>query len=147
MKVYLLKDIEKIGMSGEIIKVSDGYAHNYLVPRNLAVIITPENEALYTQKQRIVAQRKEVVAKQTSMLAEKIKAIELKLAKKVHDGEKLYASVAPSEIVDLLAEKGIKVTKSQIIFEKPIKTKGNFEVIVKLSSRLQQRVKLKVVGE
>lgn len=147
MKVYLLKDVQKIGFAGEILKVADGYAQNYLIPNKLAVQITADNEQQYINKQKTIEKRKEAIATETSMLAEKIKSLQLTLAKKMHDDDRLYGSVAPVELVDLLAQKGVKVSKSQIIFEKPIKAKGTFEVTVKLSSRLQPRLKLKIVPE
>ena len=147
MKVYLVKNVEKVGMAGEIINVSDGYAANFLLPKKLGVQITPQNESFYMQKKKTVEHRKEVIATETSMLAEKIKSIQVTVKRKLANGQKLFGSVAPAEIVDLLAEKGISVSKSQIIFEKPIKEKGTYEVTVKLSSRLQPKIKVSVVAE
>lgn len=146
MKVFLLKDIEKVGLANEIIKVTDGYAQNFLFPRKLAVEITPANESFYKQKVKNVEHRKEVIAEATSMLAEKIKGISLTLKRKVTDDGKLYGAVSPTEVVDLLAENSIPVSKSQIIFEKSIKSTGTYEVTIKLSSRLQPALKLKVVA-
>lgn len=147
MKVFLLKDVERVGVAGEILKVSDGYAQNFLFPRKMAIQVTAQNEKFYEGKIKQVEHRKEVIASVTSMLAEKIKSTSLMLKKKTHDGGKLYASIAPSEIADLLAEKGISVSKSQIQIDKSIKTSGNYDITVKLSSRLQPVVKLKVVSE
>ena len=73
MKIFLTKNVEKIGLAGEILKVADGFAQNFLFPRKLAVQVTPENEAFYTAKIKKVEQRKEVIASSTSMLAETIK--------------------------------------------------------------------------
>ncbi|MEX0940697.1 MAG: 50S ribosomal protein L9 [Candidatus Babeliales bacterium] len=147
MKVYLRKDVQKIGFEGEIVKVSDGFAQNYLFPRKLAIQITQDNEEFYKKRQRNIDNRKEAIATETSMLAEKIKAIQLILKRKMHNKEKLYGSIAPAEIVDLLAEKGIKVAKNQIIFDKAIKEKGTYDVIIKLSTRLQPKLVLKVLPE
>ncbi|MGE0206666.1 MAG: 50S ribosomal protein L9 [Candidatus Babeliales bacterium] len=147
MKVYLRKDVERIGMQGEIVKVSDGFAKNFLFPKQLAVEVTPENESFYITRQRKVENRKEVIATQSSLLAEKIKTTQLVLKRKLHDGSKLYGSISPVEIVDALAEKGIKVAKNQILFDKSIKEKGSYEITIKLSSRLQPKVKISVVAE
>lgn len=146
MKVYLLKDVEKVGLAGEIIKVTDGYAQNFLFPKKLAVQITPANERFYLDRVRKVENRKEVIATETSMLSEKIKSASLELKRKTHDSGKLYASVGAHEVVDLLAEKGISVAKSQVHFDKTIKTTGIYDVVIKLSSRLQPALKLKVVA-
>jgi large subunit ribosomal protein L9 len=147
MKVYLKKDIEKIGLAGEIIKVKEGFATNYLIPRGLAVPVTDANADFFKKRERTIENRKEVLSTQTSMLAEKINALELVLKKKMHDDGKLYGAISPVEIVDKLAEKGVAVGKNQIIFGKSIKNKGVYEVVVKLSSRLQPKVKVTIVAE
>lgn len=147
MKVYLVKDVEKVGMAGEIVEVSDGYGSNFLLPRKLAVQITPENEQFYKTRIKHVENRKEVVATATSMLAEKIKSTTIVLKRKMHDDNKLYGSIGSNEIVDLLAEKGISVSKNQVQFDKSIKSKGTYEITIKLSSRLQPQLTIKVVPE
>lgn len=147
MKVFLLKDVEKVGMAGEVIKVKEGYASNFLIPKKLGVIITPENEQFYTHKIKVIENRKEAVASKTSMLAEKIKSLKLTLKRKMHDSEKLYGAVNASDLVDILNAEGIKVSKSQIEFEKPIKKQGSFEVTIKLSNQLKPKLMLKIVPE
>lgn len=146
MKVFLLKDIQKVGLANEIIKVSDGYAQNFLFPRKLAVEVTAKNESFYKDKVKNVEHRKEVIAEETSMLAEKIKNLSLTLKRKVTDDGKLYGAVSQSEVVDLLAEKSVPVSKSQIVFDKSIKTTGTYDVTIKLSSRLKPALRLKVVS-
>lgn len=146
MKVYLLKDVEKIGMAGEIVKVSDGYAANFLLPRKWGVQITPENESLYQAKRAQVEKREEVIATKSSMLAERIKSLEVVVKRKLHDGDQLYGSVSPQEIVDALSEKGVSVAKNQVTFDKSIKTKGTHTVKIKLSSKLQPEIRVKVVS-
>jgi large subunit ribosomal protein L9 len=147
MKVYLLKNIEKVGIAGEIISVSDGFGANYIIPHKLGVQITSENKTFYEQKKKTVEHRKEVIETETSMRAEQIKSTHLTLKRKMANGHKLFGSVSEKEIVDLLCEKNIPVTKSQIFFDKPIKEKGNYEVTVRLSSRLQPKTKLTVLPE
>lgn len=147
MRVFLLKDVEKIGMAGEIIKVSDGFGSNFLIPRKLAIEVTVTNEKSFSNQKKVVEQRKTVIATKTSMLAEKIKSLNLVLKRKLHDGEKLYGSISPAEIVDALAEQGVAVSKSQIEFGKTIKAKGSYDVTIKLSSSLQPKIKVTVVPE
>jgi len=146
MKVFLLKDVAKIGMAHEMVNVADGYANNYLIPRKLAVEVRPGNEAGFKKRQRHLEKRKEVIETQSSMLAERIKALKLKLRKKVHDDDKLYGAIAPAEVVELLADKGIPVSKNQVIFNKSIKKVGDHKVTIKLSSRLQPTFTLTIVG-
>src|SRR5579872_2138138 len=116
MRVFLLKDVPKVGMAGEIIKVADGYGLNYLIPNKLGVEVTANNEASFEKRVKLIEKRHEVIATQTSMLAEKIKAIKLSLKRKVHDDGRLYGSINALEVVDLLAQQGVNVGKSQIEF-------------------------------
>lgn len=146
MKVYLLKNIEKVGIAGEILNVSEGYAQNYLFPRKLAMKVTEGNLNFFEKKAKTVEHRKEVIATETSMLSERIKDLAITLKKKTHDDNRLYAAVNPSDIVDALAEQQIKVSKSQIIFDKAIKTLGTFTVTIKLSSKLQPSMTVKIVS-
>ncbi len=147
MKVYLIKDVERVGLAGEILNVAEGYGANFLLPRKLAVQITASNEAFYKGRIKSVEHRKEVIESATSMLAEKIKSIELTIKRKIHDGDKLFGSISPSDIVELLAKENVKVAKNQIDFGKLIKAKGTYEVTVKLSSKLQPKLKLTVKPE
>ncbi|MCF7900035.1 50S ribosomal protein L9 [Candidatus Babeliales bacterium] len=147
MKVYLLKDVQGVGLAGEVVKVKEGYADNFLLPRKAAVKITKKNESFYESRAKVVDNRKEVISTQTSMLAEKIKDLSLTLKRKMHDDGKLYASVNPAEIVELLATAGVSVSKSQIKLDKAIKEKGSFGVTIKLTSKLQSILQLKVIPE
>ena len=147
MRIFLRKDLEKVGMAGEVIKVVDGYARNYLIPRGLAIEITSKNEAFYQTQTTAVEHRKEVIATQTSMLAEKIKSLKLRLKRKMHDDGKLYGAVNSSEVVDLLAQKGVSIGKNQVEFEKSIKSKGAFTVTIKLTSRLKPKLTLTIISE
>ncbi|OGB97761.1 50S ribosomal protein L9 [candidate division TM6 bacterium RIFCSPHIGHO2_12_FULL_36_22] len=147
MKVYMLKDVERVGLAGEIIKVPEGYARNFLVPRKLAEIVTPAQEAIYAKKAITIKNRKEVVSSKTSMLAEKISQLNLMLKKKMHDDDRLYGSISPTEVVDVLKEAGIVVAKNQIVFDKRITQKGKYDITVKLSASLQPKFSLKIVPE
>ena len=147
MEVYLRKDIEKIGLAGEIIKVGDGFARNFLIPQGLAVEVTDTNKSQYQSKIRKVENRKEVIATQTSMFAEKLNSVSLTLKRKMHDDGQLYGSINASEVVDALAEKGISITKSQVEFEKSIKSKGSFKVTIKLTTKLKPTITLNIVSE
>jgi large subunit ribosomal protein L9 len=147
MEVYLRKDVEKIGLAGEIIKVGDGFARNFLIPKGLAVEVTEHNKGQYLSRIRKVENRKEVIATETSMFAEKLNGLTFTLKRKMHDDGKLYGAINASEVVEALATKGISITKSQVEFEKTIKEKGTFKVIIKLTTRLKPVVSLTIVAE
>ena len=146
MNVFLLKDIVKVGLKNEIIKVSDGYATNFLFPAKLAVEVTAANEKLYKEKARKVENRAAIIESTSSVLGDQIAQLKLKLHKKLHDNDKLYAAINATEIVDLLKEQNISISKSQVIFDKAIKTKGSFEVTIKLSSKIQPKFILQVIA-
>lgn len=147
MKVFLLKDIERIGMAGEIVKVSDGFGLNYLIPNKLASEVNEKNESFFKTRTKTIEHRQEVISSKTSMLAEKIKALKVTLKRKMHDDGKLYGSISPAEIVDALAEKGVSISKSQVDFGKSIKEKGAYDITIKLSSKLQPKVSVVIVPE
>ena len=133
-------------MKDEIIKVSDGYAKNYLFPNKLAVEVTKGNEKLYKEKSRKVENRATIIESTSSVLGDQISKLNLKLKKKMHDGDKLYAAVGQNEVVDLLKENNVAISKSQVIFNKSIKEKGTFEVTIKLSSKIQPKFTLQVTA-
>lgn len=147
MKVFLRKDVEKIGIAGEILKVSDGYARNFLFPRQLAVEITPQNKTFYSKQVKRVENRKVAIESKTSMLAEHINSLVITFKRKMHDDGKLYGAINQAEIVDALAQKGISIAKNQVIFNKSIKNKGTHAVTIKLTSRLQPSMKVNVLSE
>jgi large subunit ribosomal protein L9 len=147
MKVFLRKDVEKIGMAGEIIKVNDGFARNFLIPHNLGVEITPDNESFYKKQIKTIGQRKEVVATKTSMLAERVRHLSLTIKRKMHDDGKLYGAINATEIVEALQGEGVAISKSQVIFGKSIKAKGSYEITLKLTANLQPTFKVTVIAE
>ena len=114
MKVFLLKDVEKVGIAGEVIKVTDGFGKNFLLPGKLAVEVNAKNEGFYKQREKQVENRKEVISSKTSMLAEKISSIKLVLKRKMHDDGKLYGAISASEIVDVLAKMALVLPRVKL---------------------------------
>lgn len=147
MKVYLTKDIEKVGLAGEIVKVSDGFGRNFIIARNAGIEITNKNEQFYQNKARVVVHRKEVIESKTSLLAEKIKNIKLTIKRKMHDDGKLYGSLSSTEIVNSLNAYHISLSKNQVIFKKAIKDKGVHTVTIKLTASLQPELTVNVISE
>ena len=146
MKVYLLKNVEKVGIAGEILKVKEGYARNFLFPRKFAIEVTKKNEVFLSAKAKLIENRKEIVASETSALSEQIKGVKIVLKRKIHDDNKLYASINAVEIVEALAGKDIKISKSQVKFGKSIKSKGTYNVTIKLTSKLQPQITVQVIS-
>ncbi len=147
VRVFLLKDVEKIGLAGEIIKAAEGYARNFLIPRKIGVEVTKKNESSFSHRIKVVEKRKEALDSKTSMLAEKIKGTMVTLKRKIHDNDQLYGSISAKEIADELSKQGISVSNSQVVMVKSIKTKGLHSVIIKLSNKLQPKLKVKIAPE
>jgi large subunit ribosomal protein L9 len=146
MNVYMLQDVENIGMKGMVIKVSDGYAHNFLLPRKLATQMTKNDEAFLASRSKKVEVVKKVLTTKIAMLGERITNLHLTIQKRVHDTNKLYGSISADEIVELLAQKEISINRKQVDFSKAIKTIGEHKVMVRLSSKICPEFTLKVVG-
>ena len=146
MKVYMLQDVEKVGMAGQVVKVSDGYASNFLFPKKLAIKV--DENAMDFYKDKVVRQKisAEILTSKAAMLAERIKDLHLTIKERVHDNGKLYGSVGADEIVELLKSKDIAINRKQVEFEKTIKAVGDHNVIIKVSSKLKPQFVLKVVA-
>ncbi len=147
MRVYMLKDVENVGMAGTLVNVSDGYATNYLFPHKLAVKVEKSEEEFFKKKVIKAAVVKEVINSKLGMLAERIKSIHLSIKKRVHDDGKLYGSISADEIVELLKTKDIVADRKQIVFGKSIKATGEHAVGVKLNAKLVPEFSLKVVAD
>jgi large subunit ribosomal protein L9 len=146
MKVYMLKDVENVGMAGQLITVSDGYAANFLLPRKLAVKVTDDMLGFYQEKQQKQQVAAVVLTTKISMMAERIKTIHLTIKEKTHNDGKLYGAVGADEIVELLKEKDIQINRKQVEFDKAIKSTGEHKVTIKLSSKIKPQLTVKVVS-
>jgi large subunit ribosomal protein L9 len=146
MRVYMIKDVEKVGMSGQVVNVSDGFAANYLFPRKLAMPVTSGNMKQIqhvVQKEQVSAQ---ILNSKVAMLAERIKTLHLTVKERVHDDGKLYGAVGADEVVELLKEKDIVINRKQVEFDKAIKAVGEHKVTIRLSSKLKPQLTIKVVS-
>ncbi|MBT3827439.1 50S ribosomal protein L9 [bacterium] len=147
MQVFLIKDVIGIGFEGQIVKVKDGLARNLLIPKGQAVQITRQNEAMYRGKECKVVRVKEGISSKTSMLAETIRSSNIIIKKRAHDGGLLYAAIRSNEVIEALDKAGIKVKKSQIVFDKSVKKCGIHKVTVRLSSTLMAQFTLTIKPE
>jgi large subunit ribosomal protein L9 len=144
MQVYMLKDVERVGLAGQMIVVSDGYATNFLLPRKLAVEINDGNRAFYAQKKIQEKVTQEVLSSKAAMTAERIKTLRLSIKERVHDDGKLYGAVGADEIVELLRSKDIVINKKQVEFDKSVKAVGEHKITIRISSKLKPQLTLKV---
>lgn len=147
MKVFMRKDLVNVGLTGEIVNVDDGYARNYLIPKGFVVEVTSHNEHAFKSRAKIVDRRKEIIESHTSILGQKIKETKLIIKRKMHDDGKLYGAINQNEIISLLKEKGISLSKNQLELNKTIKEKGAYIIPINLTSRFKTELAIEVVSE
>ena len=114
MKVILLKDVEKLGKKGEIKEVSNGYARNFLIPEELAIIANKDEMARLEEQQEIETQKAEEELVEHQKTATQLDGLELEIPVKVSEESKLFGAVTSIQIMEKLKEQGIKVKKEQI---------------------------------
>jgi large subunit ribosomal protein L9 len=147
MRVILLQNIEKIGKKREIKKVADGYARNFLFPKNLAVLATAEELEKNDELKEAEAKQAEEELLLFQEIAGQIDGLELEIAAKVSEEGNLYGAVNEAQIAEALTAKGFAVKKEQVKLETPIKELGEYEITVGFPHNLEAKVKLIVVGE
>ncbi|MBX6422147.1 50S ribosomal protein L9 [Thermosulfurimonas sp. F29] len=145
MEVILRTHVPKLGGPGDVVRVKDGYARNYLIPKGLAIPANRKNLAAMEKERRIILAKAERERRKHMSLAEKLEALTLTIAQRVIEEDRLYGSVSAQDIVNALAEEGIEISRRQVLLDSPIKTLGEYEVPVRLSPEVTARVRIKVV--
>lgn len=147
MQVILKKDVKGTGKEGDIVKVSDGFARNKLIPGGLAVEATPQNiKAIEREKANLAKKIAEEKAA-AQEIAKKLQAKQIVLETKVGENGKIFGSVTSMNIADAIKEQtGEEIDKKKIVLDKPIKETGICKVEVKLYTEVSAMVELKVEG-
>ncbi|RKY32812.1 MAG: 50S ribosomal protein L9 [Candidatus Omnitrophota bacterium] len=144
MEVILKQNVDRLGKTGTIVKVKDGFARNFLLPNGLAVALTPENLKKLEQERQKESLQLEHSKKEALALREKLSGLSVTISVLTHE-DKLYGSITNSEIAQALKEEGFDIDKNKIILQEPIRSLGIYEVSVKLASEVEARVKVWVV--
>ncbi|MDR2569704.1 MAG: 50S ribosomal protein L9 [Oscillospiraceae bacterium] len=147
MKVILEQDVKGKGKKGELVNVSDGYARNYLLPRKLAVLASPENLTVMKRQEKERAKKTEADKAKATATAEKLGDVLVKIsARGGGDGGKLFGSITTKEISEELSKQhGIEIEKNKIVQEDPIKTFGAYEVKCKLGFEITGIIHVHVI--
>jgi large subunit ribosomal protein L9 len=147
MEVILRQAVENLGQPGEAVKVSDGFARNYLIPRGIALVATPGNKRrIEQQRQRLLAA--EDVRRQTAQeAAAAFEQVSLTFSARVGDEGKLFGSVTASDIAEQLATQGLHVEKRQIDLPEPIKALGVYRVGIRLHAEVKPEIKVWVIKQ
>lgn len=144
MKVILTQDVPKLGKSGEMKVVADGYATNFLIPRSLAV---PAAGGAYRAWQHDIASREELRKKEreeAEIAAQRISSTTLTMGVKVGEGGKLYGSITAKDIADALARRGIEIDRHKIDLEEPLRQLGTYKVAVRVFQDMTPEVTVAV---
>lgn len=147
MQVILREDIEKLGKIGDLVKVADGFARNYLVPKKKAIEATPKNLRAMEHAKKMVADRLRKLKKEAAADADRIKGIAVTIKAKAGEENKLFGSVTSMDIAEAVRAQGVAIDKRKIVLEEPIKRLGEYAVPVKLHTDVVVELKVSVVAE
>ena len=147
MEVILREHVDSLGRRGEIVKVADGYARNYLLPRKLALLATAGNKKQIERERGKFEAKEAEEQKLAEAMAERAGALEITIARKVGETEALYGSVTTADIAEALAAEGFEVDRRRLQLVEPIKKLGDFDVPLRLHANVTAHVKVRVVAE
>jgi large subunit ribosomal protein L9 len=147
MRVILLENVPSLGKTGDLVKVSDGYARNYLIPQKKAVLATEKSLKVIEHQRRQIQHRVEKTKKDAEKMAQRIETLSCTFARTVGESGKLFGSVTSMDIENYLKENGIEVDRKKISLEEPVKNLGMFTVPVKLHPEVTAHLKVWVIQE
>ena len=147
MEVILREHVDNLGRRGEIVKVAEGYARNFLLPRKLALAVNEANKR-QIERERAAAEARDAEERAgAEALGQRISALDIEIARRVGENNTMYGSVTTADIAAALHAKGFEVEKRKITLHDPIKAVGEHVVPVKVHRDVTAQVKVKVVPE
>ena len=147
MEVILREHVDNLGSRGEVVRVADGYARNYLLPRKLALLATEGNKK-QIERERSKFDALEAEEQQAaSAIAGRVGGVDIEIARKVGETEALYGSVTTADIAEALRAKGFDIDRRKLQLHEPIKKLGEYDVPLKLHREVTTHVKVRVVAE
>ncbi len=147
MKVILRESVDALGKAGDTVKVSDGYARNYLIPKGLAIEANVKNLKVMEHERKNILQKAEKARKDAEALAEKFSGVVCTIARLVGEQEKLFGSITTKDIQESLREQNLEVERKGIILAEPIRSLGEFPVKIRLHAGVTAEIKVVVVPE
>jgi large subunit ribosomal protein L9 len=147
MKVILRSDVENLGRLGDIVDVKAGYGRNYLLPQGHAMPATAANLKIFELERKKLRAKADALRGDAASLAEKITREGIRIAMRVGDKDKLYGSVTSAMIAETLAARGIDVDRRRILLDAPVRTLGDYTVLVRLHAEVIAELALSVVAE
>ena len=147
MEVILREHVDNLGRRGEVVKVADGYARNYLLPRKLALLVTAGNKQQIERERGKFEAREQEEKKVAEAIAARLAGVDIQIARKVGETEVLFGSVASADIAAAMAAKGFEIDRRKLNLREPIKKLGEYDVPLRLHPEVTIPVKVKVVAE
>jgi large subunit ribosomal protein L9 len=146
-EVLLMAEIADLGIEGDVVKVSDGYARNYLLPRKLAAPVTEATRRKLVKLREVRDVERKVVLTAAKDMAARVEKLSCTIAMKTAGEGKLYGSVTTADIADNLKKQGVQIDKQSILMDAPVKELGVFDVKVVLHPEVEATVRVWVVEE
>jgi large subunit ribosomal protein L9 len=147
MEVILREHVDNLGRRGEVVKVADGYARNYLLPRKLALLATEGNKQQIERERAKFDAREAEERRVAEALAARLGSVDIEIRRKVGDTDALYGSVTTADIAEALIAKGFEVDRRKLNLAEPIKKLGDYEVPLRLHREVTVPIKVKVAAE
>lgn len=147
MKIILRKDVDELGLEGDVVDVAKGYARNYLIPKGIAIEASPQNMRSFELQRKKIEVRRLRAKEEAERLKQKMEETVITLSQKAGEEGKLYGSVTSMDIASGLESRGIVIDRRKVVLEKPIKALGEFQVPVKIYPEVTGSVKVIVVPE
>ena len=147
MEVILREEIDKLGRRGDVVKVTPGYARNYLLPKRLAVAANDSNKKIVEQEKQAYLRRESKEIGDASDLAKLMASVEVTIAQKAGENDQLFGSVTAQDISAALERAGYTIDRRKINLEEPIKALGDYKVTVKLHREVTVELPVHVIKE
>jgi large subunit ribosomal protein L9 len=147
MKIILKQDVDDLGFEGDTVKVADGFARNYLIPRGYAVVATPRNVKAFESQRKKIEVRRLKAKDDAEKLREKLEGTSLTFSQKAGEEGKLYGSVTSMDIAAQLEKHGVVIDRRKVLLESPIKVLGEYDVGIRIYPRVTATIRVTVVPE
>jgi large subunit ribosomal protein L9 len=147
MNIILRQDVEHLGTRGQVVKVADGYARNFLLPKKLAVPATAANQKIVEQERQAGLRREAIEKNAAEELAKLVSGVTLTSVQKAGESDTLFGSVTVKDIADMLEKQGYNIDRKKILLDAPIKTLGEHKVAIKLHREVTAEVTVVVNKE
>jgi large subunit ribosomal protein L9 len=147
MQIILREDIPNLGRPGDVVKVRDGYARNFLLPRNFAIEANPKNLRAFEHQKRLALMRREAKKTEALKIKERLEGLRINITARAGEEGKLFGSVTNIDIERALREQNFEIERRKIVLAEPIKQLGEYSVPVKVDPEVEAVLKITVAAE